>query len=116
SPADLPDVLRRAGTRLEGVMHLAGLDAAGGGDAASASGAALATAHALLAADVSAPTWWITRGVLTVPGRAGSVSAWPQAAAWGIARTLWQEHPELDAHIVDVDGDAGACAAQALAA
>ncbi len=66
---------------------------------------AFSVIQALIAAEVTASTWWVTRGTQTLPGRAGSAEAHLEAAVWGLARALWEEHPELDAHLVDLDLD-----------
>jgi epothilone polyketide synthase E len=109
SPAELRVLLRGAsgGGGIAGVVHFTGGEQAPGDGAADefllsvTTGAALDTIQTLLELEVAAPTWWVTRGVQTLPGRAGDEAAWRQAAVWGLARTLWQEHPELDAHLVD---------------
>jgi phthiocerol/phenolphthiocerol synthesis type-I polyketide synthase B len=118
---DAIDGLRARGGVPAGVLFLAGLDAdASSPDDASplrtGCGAALECVHALLRTRLAIPTWWATHSAQTLPARAGRREAWAQGALWGFVRTLWQEHPELDAHLVDVDGDAADCAEQLVLA
>lgn len=62
---------------------------------------ALALARHLIARELrpDAGVWWPTRGAQDRPVPA----AVPQAALWGLVRTLWEEHPDLPAHLVDLD-------------
>ena len=66
----------------------------------------LSTIQALISSQPTLPggTWWVTRDCQG-PGTSGLAPATTaQAAVWGLARTLWQEHPELDPHLVDLEG------------
>jgi len=61
---------------------------------------ALAIAHALI--EKPAPWWIVTRGAISVADN----DAVPQLAAaglWGFARTVVQEHPELNVRRLDLD-------------
>ena len=122
-PADLAahfESARRMKLPIRGLIHMAGLDGRITGAASPenvlrmSAGGALETIHALLGLHASMATWWITRGVQAVPGRAAERACWPGAAIWGLVRTLWEEHPELDAHLVDADGSGAQAARQVL--
>lgn len=61
--------------------------------------------------------WWVTRGAQGPAPRAPAESAVAQAALWGLVRTLWEEEPALQPHLVDLEPGTTApvAAAQILA-
>ena len=74
---------------------------------------ALDIAHALI--DAPAPWWIVTQGAIAVePG--DNVPQLASAGLWGLARTVAQEHPELNVRCLDLDPTAPAevAAAQTL--
>lgn len=50
--------------------------------------------------------WWITRGAMGTDDRPPTLDAVGQSSLWGVVRSLWEEHAELKAHVVDLDPDA----------
>ncbi|XXY48825.1 SDR family NAD(P)-dependent oxidoreductase [Sorangium sp. So ce269] len=111
------------GAPLAGAVHLWSLRAppaeALGSEALRAAslvgtGSALHLAQALAGRSPPARLWLVTRGARAA-GRAPSPLAVEQAPVWGFGAVLAQEHPELLGALVDLDPDAGAAGAAALA-
>jgi acyl transferase domain-containing protein len=61
--------------------------------------AGLSVAQALVSSKSAARLWWVTRGSMSVSGEPVSASA---SSAWGLGRTLMNEHPELRCTLLDV--------------
>jgi acyl transferase domain-containing protein/acyl carrier protein len=108
---------------LRGVVHLWSLDVPRDGvDDPSALEAAmelacgsllhLVQAMALTGAAQSPRLWVMTRGAQAVGS--GSAPAIAQAPAWGLARTIAAEHPELRCTCVDLDPEAAPAEGEAL--
>ena len=108
--------------QLAGVVHLWSLGVAGGetveamrGAVAEGCGSLLHVVQALgeIRGAESPGLWVVTRGTQAVDG-AVSVAGVAQAPAWGLARTVAAEHPELRCTCVDLDPEGGADEAEAL--
>jgi len=114
-PADPGDYRRALATAPDwrGVVHLWGLEADDPADMAPTR-SALLLAQSLITQP--APLWVVTSG--SVAASAGdAVSGMASTPLWGFARSLAQEHPEMNPVRIDLDPEAGAeDAAEALAA
>jgi acyl transferase domain-containing protein/NADPH:quinone reductase-like Zn-dependent oxidoreductase/nucleoside-diphosphate-sugar epimerase/acyl carrier protein len=101
---------------LDGVVHLAALDACGDGPEAGAGRAcriALHLVQALVAGNASPRVWLVTRGA-QAGGEPGEPVVPEQAPLWGLGRVLALEHPELAPVRVDLDPLASDAAAALL--
>ncbi|HEX2685090.1 MAG TPA: beta-ketoacyl synthase N-terminal-like domain-containing protein, partial [Kofleriaceae bacterium] len=103
----------RAARGARGIVHLHALDARIPDDPKPGSartlaqaprlicGSALELARALIAAEVTCRTWFVTRRSQHV--RAGDAIEVAQAPLWGLGRALALEHPALWGGLVDID-------------
>jgi acyl transferase domain-containing protein/acyl carrier protein len=112
--ARLVEALRARGARSEivevarlaeaaGFDHLACVWAGEGAaqEAMRAATAGLALVQTLLKAKAKARLWWTTTlGVSVTPGDRVALAP---SVAWGLGRTVMQEHPELGCTLLDVD-------------
>jgi phthiocerol/phenolphthiocerol synthesis type-I polyketide synthase B len=73
------------------------------------------TLQALLGSGAGSRLWFVTRGSQAVTGEATRVSV-DQAALWGAARVVAEEHPECWGGLVDLDPAAPAAAGAGLLA
>jgi acyl transferase domain-containing protein/acyl-CoA synthetase (AMP-forming)/AMP-acid ligase II/thioesterase domain-containing protein/acyl carrier protein len=114
--------------RLRGIVHLWNLDASPMRDADVSAiraadqrgiGVSIAIAQMLATHKQPEPTrlWIVTRGAQRIAGVPAAPEA-IQAPAWGLGRTLFQEHPDLAGALVDLDpnDDADAAAADVIRA
>lgn len=113
--AHLVRVLASKGHSLKGVVHLWSLDVGGtmpsGRDGLQrlrqlALESVVHLVNAVAAAGLPAPpaTWLVTRAAMAPDdGASGGPVAVPQAAAWGLGRTIALEYPELWGGLIDLD-------------
>ena len=114
-PADVSQVTRRfrdalsaLGGPATGVIHLWSVDADRADDEAAgafeSAGRLLHVVQALAAAEAVPPPRLtvVTRGAVSVDAAARDVSP-AQASAWGLARTVENEHPELGCTSIDIN-------------
>jgi acyl transferase domain-containing protein/D-arabinose 1-dehydrogenase-like Zn-dependent alcohol dehydrogenase/acyl carrier protein/NADP-dependent 3-hydroxy acid dehydrogenase YdfG len=66
--------------------------------------AGLAVVQALVKAKAPPRLWWVTTH--GVSAASGDRVALPPSAAWGLGRTVMQEHPELGCTLIDVEQEA----------
>jgi acyl transferase domain-containing protein/acyl carrier protein len=117
-----PDEVARAAKGARGIVHLRALDVRIPEDCDAQTLAraqrlgcdsALQLTRALLAAEVTCRTWYVTRRAQPVLA-AGAIEI-GQAPLWGFGRALALEHPELWGGLVDVDDEPPGALAVALA-
>jgi acyl transferase domain-containing protein/acyl carrier protein len=117
-----PHEVARAARGARGVVHLRALDVRTPDECDVSTLAraqrlgcdsALQWTRALIAAEVTCPTWYVTRR--SQPVLAAGALEIGQAPLWGFARALALEHPELWGGLVDVDDDPPGALAATLA-
>ena len=124
-PSLSPDEVARSARRARGIVHLRAIDARISEDPEHGSartlaraqrlgcGSALELARALIAAEATCRTWFVTcRSQQVVAGDAIELG---QAPLWGFGRALALEHPALWGGLVDIDGEPSRALAVALA-
>jgi len=104
SLAGLPDVLASLATAVNGPIDV--LAVAGDDTDAAYLPVAVVQAIPVLPASTTVRLWWLTRGAQAPPGGAGRRLAVWQAALWGAARVVAEEHPAWWGGLVDLDPQA----------